>query len=98
LGGLFIGRVLLASQPAYAGIKLEFKPDGLGNSVVRRRRFKKPSDLVARLKAEASHLRKQAQGMPAGVRRDELMQKARQAETTARVTEWATSPGLQPPK
>ena len=33
-----------------------------------------------RLPMEAVKLRKQAEGMPAGVRRDELLQKARQAD------------------
>ena len=61
-------------------------------------RFKQPSDLADRLKAEANNLRRQAQGMPSGVRRNELLQKAHQAEATARTIDWATSPELQPPK
>jgi len=58
---------------------------------VRGGRLKKPNELAARLKSEANNLRKQARGMPSGVRRDELMRKARQAETAARVNERAAS-------
>jgi hypothetical protein len=47
---------------------------------------------------EAVSLRRQAQDMPLGVRRDELLRKARQAETAAHVDDWLASPGLQPPK
>jgi hypothetical protein len=66
--------------------------------VVRGRRYKQPSDLADRLKAEANNLRKQAEGMPSGVRRDELLQKARQAETTARAHNPAASAAWQLPK
>jgi hypothetical protein len=40
----------------------------------------------------------QAKARPPGIKRDALMRKVRQAETTARLNEWLTSPGLQPPK
>jgi hypothetical protein len=63
-----------------------------------RRRFKQVTSLKDRLIQEAESLRKQAQEMPPGALRDELLRKARQAETTARVDDWLTSPGLQPPK
>jgi hypothetical protein len=63
-----------------------------------RRRFKQITSLKDRLNQEAESLRKQAQEMPAGVRRDELLRKARQAELAARVDDWLASPGLQPPK
>ena len=36
-----------------------------------------------RLQMEAVGLRKQAEGMPAGIRRDELLQKARHADAAA---------------
>ena len=48
-------------------------------------RLGQPSNLADRLKEEASKLRMQAQGMPSGVRRDELLRKAHQAETAARL-------------
>jgi hypothetical protein len=63
-----------------------------------RRRFKQVTSLKDRLAQEAESLRKQAQEMPPGVRRDELLRKAREAETAARVDDWLASPGLQPPK
>jgi hypothetical protein len=63
-----------------------------------RRRFKQVTSLKDRLVQEAESLRKQVQEMPPGVRRDELLRKARQAERAAHVDDWLASPGLQPPK
>jgi hypothetical protein len=54
--------------------------------------------LKDRLAQKAEHLRKQAEGMPAGIRRDELVAKARQAERAARVDEWLSSQGSQRPR
>jgi hypothetical protein len=51
-----------------------------------------------RLETEADKLRKQAEGMPHGIYRDEILRKARQAETASHTSEWLNSPGLQPPK
>lgn len=48
--------------------------------------------------AEAERLRKEARGTPPGVRRDQLLRRARQIETASRVQEWLASRGLQPPK
>jgi hypothetical protein len=50
------------------------------------------------VRPDAANLRKQAQGMPSGVRRDELLRKARRADPASHLDEWANSPGLQPPK
>ena len=48
---------------------------------------------------DSQNLRKQAEGMPAGVARDDLLRKARQAETrVSTVLEWLSSRGLRPPK
>lgn len=47
---------------------------------------------------EAINLRKGAEGMPLGIRREELLRKAQQAETAARIANWLASPGLQPPQ
>jgi hypothetical protein len=47
--------------------------------------------------AKAERLRKEARGTPPGVRRDQLLRRARQIETTSQV-EWLKSPDLQPPK
>jgi hypothetical protein len=66
--------------------------------MIQRRRFKQSQTLEYRLTTEATNLRKQAEGLPPGVRRDELMRKANQAEIASQMNEWLTSPGLQPPK
>ena len=47
---------------------------------------------------EAKRLREKAKLLPHGAEREELIRKARQAETGSHMTEWLTSPGLQPPK
>nr|WP_245003404.1 MULTISPECIES: hypothetical protein [Bradyrhizobium] len=50
-----------------------------------------------RLAQEANSLRLQAKGMPLGVRRTELLRKARQIDIAGEINKWLTSPGLQPP-
>lgn len=63
-----------------------------------RRRFKQTQSFQERLRAFAEDARDQATGMRPGAERDELLRKARQAETASHLNEWASSPGLQPPK
>ena len=48
-----------------------------------------------RLAQEAINLRKQAEGMPDSIRRDELLRKASQIDI---LNWWLTSPGLQAPE
>lgn len=62
-----------------------------------RDRFKQRDPLEARLAAEAERLREEAELVPPGATRDEMLRKARQAETGAQMSEWLRSPGLQPP-
>jgi hypothetical protein len=62
----------------------------------RRLRTRQIDILKDRLAQQAENLRKQAEGMPAGIRRDELVAKARRAERAARVDEWLSSPGIRP--
>jgi hypothetical protein len=50
-----------------------------------------------RLAQEAISLRKQAEGMPHGIRRDELLQKASQIDAASQVNKWLTSPGMRAP-
>lgn len=50
-----------------------------------------------RLEEEAINLRKQADGMPHNIRRDELLRTARQIDVAAQVNKWLTSPGLRVP-
>lgn len=71
-------------------------PDALRKA--QRRHIKPASTLDQRLEEEAQCLRKVAQGTPPGIQRDMLIRKARQAETTAHMREWLSSPGLQSPK
>jgi hypothetical protein len=64
----------------------------------KRRRFKQSQSLEERLADEASHLREQAELLPPGQLRNEVLRRARQAETGSHMSEWLRSPGLQPPK
>jgi hypothetical protein len=65
---------------------------------MKRRRFKQTQSLQDRLRAFASEIRSKAEALPFGTERDELMKKARQADTALHLHDWANSPGLQPPK
>jgi hypothetical protein len=73
-------------------------PNSEKESVMQRRRFKQtiPSDQC--LEDQAARLRQEAEKAPHGFEREKLIRMARQAETTAHLQEWLTSPGLQPPK
>jgi hypothetical protein len=55
------------------------------------------ASLEDRLAQEAQRLREQARQMPQGPEREHMLRKARQTETAAHMSEWLTSPGLQPP-
>ena len=62
-----------------------------------RHRVRQTEALETRLAAEAERLRERARSLPPGAARDELLRKARQAETGSQMSEWLRSPGLQPP-
>jgi hypothetical protein len=62
-----------------------------------RKSFKRLPTFQYRLAQEAMNLRKQADGMPLGIRRDELLRKAGQTDVAAQVNKWVTSPGLRAP-
>ncbi|WGD49186.1 hypothetical protein QA641_26520 [Bradyrhizobium sp. CB1650] len=62
-----------------------------------RRRCKQTDLLETRLAAEAKRLREAAESLPPGGARDEMLRKARQAESGSQMSEWLRSPGLQPP-
>jgi hypothetical protein len=53
-----------------------------------RRNFRKQTPLDQRLGERAKRLRKEAQGTPPGVERDNLIRLAMQAETAAQMDEW----------
>jgi hypothetical protein len=63
-----------------------------------RRRFKQVRSLEERLSEEAARLREEANLVPPGPIREELLRRARQAETGSHMSEWLRSPGLAPPK
>ena len=63
-----------------------------------RRRFKQNQSLEGRLSEEAKRLREEAKLLRPGALRDELIRKAKQAETGAHISEWLRSPGLRPPQ
>ena len=63
-----------------------------------RRRFKQKLTFFERCSEEAERLRREAEKLPPGREREELENKARQAETAAHIEDWLRSPGLQPPK
>jgi hypothetical protein len=65
---------------------------------VERRRFKQQTPLEQRLEDHAKRLREQARSAPPGIKRDDLIRRARQAETAAHMSEWISCPGLRPPK
>ncbi len=64
---------------------------------VTRRHAKQTTSLKDRLEAFAAEAREKAKSV-AGAERDELLKKARRADTAAHIDDWANSPGLQPPK
>ena len=66
--------------------------------IKRRNRFKQIRTLEERLTDEAKRLREEAKLLRPGPAREELLWRARQAETGAHMSEWLRSPGLQPPK
>jgi hypothetical protein len=65
---------------------------------MQRRSFKQTTPLDQRLTEQAERLRKEAQGTPPGVARDNLLRQARQAQTASHMQEWLSSPGLQAPR
>jgi hypothetical protein len=63
-----------------------------------RRRLEHTKTFQERLAEEAVRFREAAEEAPAGMARELLLRRARQAETAAHMSEWLSSPGLQPPK
>jgi hypothetical protein len=64
---------------------------------MQRRRFKHILTFPERLNQEAERLRTEARKLPPGIERQELLRKARQAETASHIDGWLRSPGLRPP-
>ncbi|MBB4422299.1 hypothetical protein GGD66_000825 [Bradyrhizobium sp. CIR48] len=64
----------------------------------RRRRVKQTLSLEERMAEQAANLKERANRLPAGREREDLLKRARVAETGARINDWISSPGLQPPE
>jgi hypothetical protein len=64
----------------------------------KRNRTKQTTTLEQRLAEQAERLKMQARQLPLGKAREMLLRQAREAEITAHINGWLTSPGLQPPK
>jgi hypothetical protein len=47
---------------------------------------------------QAERCKREAEKLPYGRAREELLRKARQLETASRINEWVSSPGLSSPK
>ena len=60
-------------------------------------RIKQAETLQETLARFALAMREQAQALPPGAERDQLLKKARNADTTAHLDDWMSSPGLRPP-
>jgi hypothetical protein len=65
---------------------------------MQRRRYKSILTFPERLDQEAKRLRIEAEKLPHGTERDQLLRKARQAETALHVNDWLSSPGLRAPE
>jgi hypothetical protein len=51
-----------------------------------------------RLAQEAHRVKERAETLPQGQERELLCREARQLETALHISEWISSPGLQPPR
>ena len=67
-------------------------------TIVKRNRRKNATSTTERLMECAAQARAEAATLPPGPARRELLRRAREAETTAHLNDWLTSPGLQTPK
>ena len=65
---------------------------------MQRRRFKQTVPLEERLRIQAEADRQKANSLPPSREREDLLLRARRADTASHLTEWLNSPGLQSPK
>jgi hypothetical protein len=66
-------------------------------AMLKRRRFKQIESFKDRLAAFAAGARERASKLTPGIQRDDMLRKARQADTASHLDEWCHSSGLQPP-
>ena len=67
-------------------------------TTTKRNRRKNTTSTTERLMEAALLARTKAATLTPGPAQRELLRRAREAETTANLNDWLTSPGLQPPK
>nr|WP_298108557.1 hypothetical protein [Bradyrhizobium sp.] len=66
--------------------------------MVKRRNLQQTNSLKERLASFAQNVRRQASHLPPGPEREQMLRRARRADTAAHLDEWVNSPGLQSPK
>jgi hypothetical protein len=64
---------------------------------MQRRRFKQETPLQNRLAAFANGMREKAAKAKPGPEREDMLRRARRADTASHLDDWANSPGLQSP-
>ena len=57
----------------------------------------RPQTFENQVAADKARLEAQVAKLPAGRQKDELLKKIRQLETASHISDWLSSPGLQPP-
>lgn len=67
------------------------------SAMFKRRRFKQTQTLQERLATFANEARNKAVDLPPGLEQDDLLRKARQADTASHLDGWLNSPGLKAP-
>ena len=67
-------------------------------AMTKQRRFTHSMPLKDRLSSFAEELREQAALLTPGPERDDLLRRARQADTALHLDDWANSPGLRSPE
>jgi hypothetical protein len=70
----------------------------VAEGIMDRRRTRYPKSFNDRLAQDAEEARTRAETLPPGPERDTLLKRARQADTAMHLSDWLSSPGLQPPK
>ena len=86
----FIGdEIAIIALPPYSNER--------SSAMFKRRRFKQTTSLQERLAAFAESARNKAIALPPGSEQDDLLERARQADTALHIEDWLNSPGLKAP-
>lgn len=64
---------------------------------MQRRRFKQNHSLEGRLVRQAQSLREEARSLAPGIEKEQLLERARQADAAVHMTEWLAPAGAKPP-